>query len=93
MDILARMNKRKLLRGATVVKFDCRGCMAHDHVMVWIGKVEEVAPGLQNTKVRIIKDPARSPSDARDVDLGYEWITAEDASLQWVASGLFFWFR
>jgi hypothetical protein len=93
MNSLALLNKARQLRRATVVAFDCDGCMAHDHKLKWIGHVVSVGPGLEGVHVRVIKEPARGPMDARDTDLGTKRLAVEDTSLQWVAPGLFFWYR
>ncbi len=90
MADFAFARKYSLLRAATVVAFDCRGCMAHDHQLMWIGKVDAVAAG--QVRVRIIKR-AENPVDAREADLGVEYLTGSDNALQWVANGLFFWYR
>lgn len=38
--LVATSTKALSLRGATVVAFDCEGCMAHDHQLQYIGRVD-----------------------------------------------------
>lgn len=86
--------KRAKLRNAIVVAYDCNGCMGTDHDYRWIGRVE----GFEQTRyageaarVRIIKRD--ESGDFRDRDLGTELVIVDDASLQQMSSGLFFYFR
>lgn len=87
--------KRHGLRNAIVVAYQCDGCMASEHNFKWIGRVE----GFEMTRyageaarVRVLKrvDDHR---DVRDTDLGTELAIVDDASLQQIEPGLFFYFQ
>jgi hypothetical protein len=70
MGMLERTAMKLALRDATVISVECRGCMASDHRIQWIGKVEgfeTTAHAGEAARVRILK---RDNVDARDADLG-----------------------
>jgi hypothetical protein len=85
----ARLKRR--LANATVVSFDARGCMAHDHQFKWIGVVSGFEPtryaGVA-ARVRVVKVSVY-PGDCRDGDLGTELCPINDTCLQELAPGRF----
>lgn len=91
--LVTKSSKTLALRGATVVAFDCEGCMAHDHRLQYIGRVD----GFEMTRysglaarVRILK---MGNQDIRDKELGEKLVPVDDSRLQKISSGLFFLYR
>jgi hypothetical protein len=94
-DRIRDIKRRAELRDAVVVKFDARGCMAHDHVFVYVGVVE----GFESTRlagtaarIRLLKR-GRYNADIRDEDLGTDLHPILDTCLQKIRPGLFFLVR
>jgi hypothetical protein len=88
--MMLEMLKRSKLMGATIIRFDCRGCMASDHRFEWIGYVE----GFEKSKhagtvarVKIVKRDGM-PTDYRDEDLGYRLEAIHNGGLQELAPKL-----
>lgn len=84
--------KRKL-KNSLVICFRCDGCMASDHVFLWIGTVtgfEMTRYAGEAAQVRIIKrDHA---GDWRDRTQGYELVTLGENPQQ-LAPGLYAVYR
>lgn len=86
--------KRAKLRKAIVVAFQCDGCMASEHNILWIGRVEgfdQTRYAGEAARVRVMKRPPDS-GDFRDRDLGTELAIVADANLQDMGGGVFFYF-
>lgn len=91
--------KKKLsLVGAFVACIDCRGCMAEDHQIEFIGRYTGFGEFPNNVgeyvEVKILK-VAGNPYDIRDneTDLGRMMIPVADSCLQQIVPGFFCWFR
>lgn len=83
--ILDAKAKKRALKQAFVLGIDCRGCMAEDHQILWIGRVI----GFEDESVEIELIKSNQSGDIRDEDIGrlYEIITNGD--LQFIVPGLF----
>ncbi len=86
---------------ATVVKFNCEGCMASDHQFQWIGRIYDFERNVQiygsrqlltYGLVQIDKHNDRH-GDIRDGFCGHERVILEDSSLQMIRSGLYFLYK
>lgn len=87
--------RRLALRGATIMSFDARGCMATDHQFQWIGVVvgfEGTAYAGTAARVKIMKR-ADNHHDIRDEDLGYELEPIDNIALQELNPGLWAIYR
>ena len=87
--------RKRALVGATVLSFECNGCMATDHDFQWVGVVE----GFEMTRyageaarVWIIKK-GNGPGDVRDGDLGTTLEPVSNGSLQELAPNLWAVYR
>lgn len=74
----------------SVIAFDARGCMADEHIFLWMGEVhsfgvQERGERLNMLACRVVK---RGNLDYRDRDLGFERICLDDTCLNRIASGL-----
>jgi hypothetical protein len=90
---LPKKRRRKALEGATVVAFDCRGCMAENHQFDYLGIVEGFEPTRyagDAARIRVLK---RDNQDYRDVDLGTTLEIVSNGSLQQLGPKLFVMFR
>lgn len=85
-------SRRRSMVGAIFVYVDCRGCMAHDHRLKWIGVGEREEPGDDRADpkivVRILKHNGVQESSA-DHDQGSETFFATDKSIQKLAPNLY----
>lgn len=78
-------------RGAVVVAFDCRGCMADDHRFMWIGTVTGYSPNAnagESVVVKINKSD-KAHGDSRDRDLGTERPVWDNGAFQKLAPNLY----
>lgn len=99
MNWLQERQFRKRLIGSTVVNFDCRGCMASDHRLKYIGTVTGIEADPFNAlswsshvwwaRVKIVKYGSDG-FDLRDRDLGETFELAEPSHLQEIGPRLFF---
>lgn len=66
-----------------VVKIDCRGCMAHNHVIKWVGRVVGFEATRLTTDAAVVEILKRDETgDIRDRPQGEERIIVADGSLQ-----------
>ncbi|RWM90039.1 MAG: hypothetical protein EOR84_22790 [Mesorhizobium sp.] len=83
---------KRALKGSLVMCFDCRGCMASDQRMKWIGEVtgfEMTRYAGEAAQVKVIKRDG--PGDIRDGDQGFEIVVLGE--VQEIAPGLYGVFR
>lgn len=99
MKFLTDIFKRNSMLGATVIKFDCDGCMAHDHKMVWIGEIigtqactSRNMTGFYEAHVRVLKK-GNQAGDVRDGEYEQESLIIEDGAFQEIKPGLFFYYK
>jgi hypothetical protein len=95
LGLMERVTRKRALIDATVIAFDCRGCMATDHQFMWVGVVvgfEMTRFAGEAAKVRIIKK-GNGPGDARDGTLGFELEPIENGALQQLAPKLWAVYR
>lgn len=87
MSIADGKQKRKLI-GSTVMAFECRGCMAEDHVFLWAGVVEGFQDQVRDPKavIDVLKEGRR---DRRDGNLGRQVVAIHDPALQELSPGIF----
>lgn len=88
-----RAARKMALKGATVLSFDCRGCMATDHQLQWVGVVEGFEPTRfagEAARVKIIK---KGHVDIRDEDLGVSLEPIANGALQELAPKLWAVYR
>lgn len=88
-----KSNKPKI--GDVVVSFDCRGCMATDHVFEWIGRVEsigEMKPPNERYGMVIVEILKVEHRDCRAHCLGKAEVPII-GDLQEISRGVWVWFR
>ena len=74
MNFLQRESKKTMLRGKTVLRVDCRGCMAHDHHIEKVGIVvgfkfcDEIWPSDRehNKKIHAVCRVVKTREDVPD---------------------------
>lgn len=72
-----------------VLYVDCRGCMAHNHVFKWVGRVIGFEPTRLAGDAAVVEVLKRNESgDFRDCPQGEERIIVADVSLQEIVPGL-----
>lgn len=87
--------KARDLEGAIILSFDCRGCMAEDHQLEWVGQVvgrEETRYAGPAVRVKIIKRNGAA-GDWRDGDMGESIEPITNSALQQLAPKLFAVYR
>lgn len=92
MSMILDAKRRWKLNGAVVTAFDCRGCMAENHVFLWVGRIDrfEEHYGRPQAVVTILK---RCNRDIRNSDLGREHIDLHDPCLQEINRGVYGLFK
>lgn len=86
--MLENFRLKRSLKGSLVMCFDCRGCMASDHRMTWIGEVtgfEMTRFAGEAAQVTVIKRDG--PGDIRDGSQGHEVVVLGE--VQQIAPGLY----
>ncbi len=100
-DLIAAHKTRKELLHATVIKFECNGCMASDHRFEWVGVVYDFEHGMLSGEplgrwtaalIQVAKSEHRH-GDIRDGFVGHERVIIEDSSLQFISPGLYFYYK
>jgi hypothetical protein len=96
-DLAIQRIKNAEMIGATFVEVDCRGCMAHDHQIKWVGigkRFENptyVGDGLI-IRVEVVKRNG-DYQDFRDRAIASPYFFVEDKSIQRLAHKLYFIFK
>jgi hypothetical protein len=88
-----RAARKRALQGATILSFDCRGCMASDHQLMWVGVVEGFEPTRHAGEAARVKIIKRDHVDIRDQDLGVELEPIANGALQELAPKLWAVYR
>jgi hypothetical protein len=89
-------NKESAKVGDTVIKVQCNGCMASDHVFEWAGEITGFEAGtshMSGYNFAVVKVLKKGALDHRDVDLGIERVVVEDGSFQRLGTNLLGWFK
>ncbi len=77
--------------GATVIGIGCRGCMASNHVALWVGEIvgfSSNAHAPESADVKIYKRFG-GPGDSRDRDLGIERPVWDNGAFQRIAPNFY----
>lgn len=88
MSLFKNFRLKRALKGSLVMCFDCRGCMATDQRMKWIGEVtgfEMTRFAGEAMQVTVIKRDG--PGDIRDGSQGHEVVVLGEA--QMIVPGLY----
>ena len=81
--------RAKALLGSYIIAFDCRGCMAHDHQFMWLGRVVDIVERDGQEFIVVERMKARgNPHDYRDMEIGQHEETVADGALQELGPGL-----
>ncbi len=82
--------------GDTVLKFQCDGCMAHEHNFKWVGQINRFEPGqgfMGRYNFAVVTIIKQGHEDSRDHDLGEDRLVVEDGSFQRLGPRLWGYFK